>query len=152
MSNTKIIVVKRKQVILAAIIALAVIILTVVIVSAAGSDTEETENTVMLPEDDAVYRAGVYNRMIRLGDHTVNLELVLDESHINGVNLVNIDEAVTTMYPLLYPCLATISEQLSGGLTPEEIVLADESRYTGRLLLDTIGEMLDSAIIDDLYK
>ena len=47
------------------------------------------------------YVAGVYTSTIQFNDNTIDVQVVVDESKIQSVSLVNLDETVATMYPLI---------------------------------------------------
>ena len=65
----------------------------------------------------------------------------------NSVNFVNIDESVTTMYPLLEPALEDIEKQLCNNVPISEVSTNDNSKYTQTLLLETIEETLEKATL-----
>ena len=52
---------------------------------------------------EATYRAGVYTCGISLNDTVLSLEIVLDKDHINSIRLINLEDSVATMYPLMEP-------------------------------------------------
>ena len=76
---------------------LLLIILLIVMFYPSGDEDTAAETTTA---EAAVYNPGIYNSQMQLGDTTLNLEIVVDESQIKSVSLVNLDESVTTMYPL----------------------------------------------------
>lgn len=109
---------------------------------------------MFLPEkDDATssknnpdYKPGVYTSQMKLNNASLNLEIVVDADHIKSVRFVNLDDSVTTMYPLVEPSLETISEQLYNDVPVNEVVLSKDSKYTQTLLLDTITSTLKKAV------
>ena len=74
---------------------------------------------------DVLYHAGVYTSPITLNDNTFDVEVTVDEDHINSISLVNLSETTTAMYPLMEP--------------------SDDNKYTSMLLLDAINDALDKA-------
>ena len=84
---------------------------------------------------------------LRGSDSVLNLELVLDTSHINSVRLVNLEESVATMYPLIQPSLDALATQLVGGIEPELVRLDDDKKYTQSLLMEVITATLKKAAI-----
>ena len=106
-----------------------------------GKDKEDVASETKL------YKAGVWNSSIPLSDTVINLEVVLDENHINSVRIVNIDKTITTMYPLVEPALDEISAQLSKDIPIDQIELRDDSKYTQTLLIEAIKAALDKAKI-----
>lgn len=143
MSKTKIVIIQLKEIVYTAIFAGLGILLIVLLVfmfmpgKKKGSDKAEAQ-----------YNPGVYTSQLSLGEENVNLEVVVDESHINSVSLVNIDESVTTMYPLVKSTVDTISEQLSSGTSLDELEASEDSQYTHVLLVDAIEKALDKATVE----
>ena len=78
---------------------------------------------------------------------SLNIEVVVDENHINSVRLVNIDESIATMYPLMQPAIESISEQLCKDVALDDIVLSDSSKYTQTMLLQAVEETLKKAAV-----
>lgn len=140
MSKTRIVIIQLKEIVYTAIFVGLGILLIILLVfmfmpdKKGGSDTAE-----------AIYTPGVYTTQLSLGDTEVNLEVVVDADHINSVSLVNIDDSVTTMYPLVKPAVDTISEQLSAGTPLDSVEISEESQYTQTLLLDAIDAALAKA-------
>ena len=94
---------------------------------------------------DSQYTPGVYTSELALNDTLLNIEVVVDENHINSVSFSNIDESVTAMYPLLQPALTDLETQLCNNIPINEVVTNDESKYTQTLLLDAIKTALEKA-------
>lgn len=92
------------------------------------------------------YIPGVYTTTLTLNDHSVDVEVVVDSSNINSVRLVNLEEAVTTMFPLLQPSFDALAEQIYTNQTLEGITYAAESKYTSLVLLQAIDTALQKAI------
>ncbi len=97
---------------------------------------------------EATYRAGVYTCGISLNDTVLSLEIVLDKDHINSLRLVNLEESVATMYPLMEPALNALAEQLMGGIAPKDVVLSEETKYTQLLLMEVINQTLEKAALE----
>lgn len=95
--------------------------------------------------DSANYIAGVYTSELKLGESTLNLQVSLDEERVKAVEIVNLEESVETMYPLIKPAVKDISDQLAQNVSPEEVVLSDDSPYTSQLILDTVCQIMDEA-------
>jgi len=71
--------------------------------------------------------------------------VVVDEDHINSVSLVNLDETVATMYPLLQDSMDTISQQIYEDQSTENISYTAENQYTTTILLDAVESALEKA-------
>ncbi|WP_343210458.1 hypothetical protein [Anaerolentibacter hominis] len=156
MKNTKIVVLRVKEIIYTALfVALGILLILLLIFMFLPSDkSEPTMGTPAVGDEisEIQYTPGVYTTEFKLNNTVMNLEVVVDEDHINSVSLVNIDSDVTTMYPLIEPALESISLQLSNGVSLEKVVLSEDSRYTQTLLMETIAETLNKAKVekDDL--
>ena len=144
MSKTKIVILSLKEIIYTAIfIGLGLLlVLLLVIMFKPGSKAKTPDE-----QSEALYHPGVYTSQITLGQNSLNLELVVDTDHINSVRFVNLEESVTTMYPLMQPCLSEISNQLVAGTTLENVELPSENQYTQELLVNAIDGLLQKAYI-----
>lgn len=147
MSKTKIVVIQMKEIIYTALFIGAGIVLIILLVllfkpSGNEADTPETASTA-----EAVYKAGTYTSQLSLNNTALNLEVIVDKDRIKSVRLVNLDEAVTTMFPLLEPALKEIETQLINGQNIDAITISDSSRYTQTLLIDAIAAILDKAAV-----
>ena len=78
-------------------------------------------------------------------DTVINLEVVTDQDHINSIRIVNIDETITAMYPLVEPALKEIEAQLCNDVPIDQLKLKEDSRYTQTLLIEGIKTVLDKA-------
>lgn len=97
----------------------------------------------------ANYVAGVYTSSIMFGDSTVDVQVIVDENRIQSISMVNLDETVTTMYPLMEPALENISEQVIEKQSTEEITYNAENQYTSVVLLNAIDNALSKAEITE---
>lgn len=91
------------------------------------------------------YVAGVYTSSIVLHNQALEVEVVVDTDHINSVRLINLNETVTTMYPLFEPVLESISEQLISGQSIDTVTYPAESQYTSQVLIESIRLALEKA-------
>ena len=91
---------------------------------------------------DAIYHAGVYTSPITLNDNTFDVEVKVDENHINSISLVNLSETTTAMYPLVEPALDALSDQIYTSQSTENITYSEENKYTSMLLLEAIDKRL----------
>jgi len=94
---------------------------------------------------ESAYVPGIYTTSIQLGGSTVDIEVVVDENHINSVRLRTLDEAVATMYPLIEPSFDDLAAQIEANQSLEGITYSDDNRYTSMLLLDAISQSLEKA-------
>ena len=156
MSKPKFVVLKLKELLLtAALVVLGVAILALVIVLV--SVKNESTPSLMGPyvgqsstETSApLYYPGVYTTTMEMNDTTIHLELVCDENHINYVRLMNFDDAVETMYPLLSPALEDLELQLSLDVPVEELKFTEGSTYTQTILVEAIEKTLAKAEVQE---
>lgn len=146
MAKTKIVVIQMKELIYTAIFAglgiLLIVLLIVMFFPFGKKDTSGTDKTASA----GIYQPGVYNSQIELGDSTLNLEVVVDSDQVKSVSFVNLEESVTTMYPLIKPSLANIEKELKNGTNLNDIPLSEKSKYTESLLLEGIRTALSKAL------
>lgn len=144
MSKTRIVVLQMKEILYTAIfVALGILLILLLIFMFVDKKEDTVAQTTQ--EETVQYTAGVYNSSVKFGENVLNLEVVIDENHINSVRLLNIDEAVSTMYPLVEPSLSRMEEQLLAGIALEDIEYSEDCKYTQMLLADAIQDTLDKA-------
>lgn len=144
MSKTKIVVIHLKEIIYTAIFAGLGILLIILLIVMFINKKEDTNTTT-----GNLYTPGVWNSTLELNGNTLNLEVVLDKDHINSVRIVNIDEAITTMFPLVEPSLENINKQLSDGVDIDSVTTLEDSKYTDALLIGAIKDTLEKAAPKD---
>ena len=154
MAKTKIVVIQMKELIYTAIFAGLGILLIVLLIIMFLPDKSNKEKTGSTKQ---IYTPGVYTSQIKLGDTTLNLEVAVDADQIKSVALVNLEESVTTMYPLVKPSLESIEKELIAGTKLEDVPLSDKSKYTESLLIEGIRTALNKAVTNpsiavDLYN
>ena len=141
MAKTKIVVIQLKEIIYTVIFAALgiLLILLLIFMFRGGKDDEVASNKTDL------YTAGVYNSTLTLSDTSFNLEVVVDKNHINSVTLQNVDEAITTMYPLVKPSLEQITAQLYNDVPIEQVETDEDMQFTEQLLIEAIKAALEQA-------
>ena len=150
MAKTKIVVIQMKELIYTAIFAgLGILLIVLLIIMFFPSKDEKNDSSDSAAAEN-IYNPGIYNSQIVLGDSTLNLEVVVDADQIKSVSLVNLEDSVATMYPLVKPSLASIEEELKKGTSLDDIPLTEKSKYTETLLLDGIRTALDKALADSV--
>lgn len=143
MAKTKIVVIHLKEIIYTVIFAALGILLILLLIYMFWPD----KSNEVLSNDNEIYRAGVWTSSTILGDMAINMEIVVDKDHINSVKITNIDETITTMFPLIAPSLEAVAIQLYDDVPLAEIKYQEDSKYTQQLLVDAIGAALDKATI-----
>lgn len=139
-SKTKIVVLHLKEVVYTAIFAVLGILLIILLIFMFLPDGKEKAT-----KETMKYTAGVYTSSIQLNDNAIDVEVVVDESHINSITLVNLDESTAAMYPLMQPTLDNITQQVYEKQSLDNISYGDDSQYTSMVLLNAIQAALDKA-------
>ena len=138
-SKTKIVVLRMKEIIYTGIFLLLGILLISLFLfmfRPGKKDSPASSDQVK-----SLYTPGVYTSSIRLGNEQVSV----DSDHINSIDLVPLNEAVTTMYPLVQPALDDLAEQICASQSTENLSYASDSRYTSMALLNAINNALQKA-------
>lgn len=155
-SKTKIVVLHMKELIYTGIFAvLGIIFIVLLIIMFLPDDKKDkepkTENKTESETDSETkavttsYIPGVYTTTLFLSDHSIDVEVIVDSDYISSVRLVNLDEAVTTMYPLIQPALDSLAEQIYEKQSLDDITYSDENKYTSLVLLEAVRTSLDKA-------
>ncbi len=140
--NTKIIVLKAREFIYTIIFAALVILLILVIVWMFSSKNE-TKETIA-----SVYHPGIYTASVDLGSSPLNVEVTVDAEKITHVALVNTDETITTMYPLINSTLDEINAQLTTIDRPEDLTFSGDNQYTTTIIKQAIIAATDKARVN----
>lgn len=142
-SKTKIVVLHLKELIYTGIFAvlgiLFVVLLIIMFLPGGKKDTGKESEAASL------YVPGIYTTSLALGDSTVDIEVVVDENNINSIRLVNLTEAVTTMYPLIEPSFQSLIDQILTAQSLEDITYSSDNQYTCMVLMDAIEASLAKA-------
>lgn len=140
-TRTKILVLKKREVIYTGIflaLGITLIILLVLMFRPGG-------NTASPASSGKIYVPGVYTTPITLNNTVMNLEVRVDEDQINSIRLVNLSEAVASMFPLMQPSLDSIANQIYETQTTSNIYYEASSQYTSQMLINAIDEALSLA-------
>lgn len=149
MAKTKIVVIQMKELIYTAIFAgLGILLIVLLIVMFAPSGKDKKASNAGQAAENGIYTPGVYNSQVVLGDSTLNLEVVVDSNQIKSVSFVNLEESVTTMYPLIKPSMENIEKELVNGTAIDDVPLSEKSKYTESLLLEGVRSALSKALPD----
>lgn len=139
-SKTKIFVMKKKDVIYTGIFAVFAIIFIILLVimfrPAARKDSGRTKS---------LYTPGVYTTQLTLNNNAMNLEVRVDESHINSIGLVYISESAAAMFPLMQPTLDNLEAQICESQSTKDVYYEASSQYTSQMLLEAINHALETA-------
>ena len=138
-SKTKIVVLHMKEIIYTAVFVVLGILL--IILLAFMFFPKQKENMDSSPR----YTPGIYTSTITLNNTNLEVEVVVDRSHINAIRFSNLDESVTTMYPLAQPTIEYIAEQIYETQSLDNIAYSKESPYTSQVILNALDEALEKA-------
>lgn len=148
MAKTKIVVIQTKELIYTAIFAgLGILLILLLVIMFLPSKDKAQETSA---SGQSKYTPGVYNSQITLGDSTLNLEVIVDANQIKSVSFINLEDSVTTMYPLVKPALEDIEKQLMEGTDISQIATTEKSKYTQTLLIEGIKTALGKATANSL--
>ena len=144
-SKTKIIVLHLKELIYTGIFALLGIlfIILLIIMFVPKDKSEKNGGTVETPAPS--YVPGIYTTSLVLNDNTVDVAVTVDDTNINDIRIVNLDEAVATMFPLLEPSFDDLANQILKNQSLDNITYSDDNKYTSMVLLNAIKTTLDKA-------
>ncbi len=146
-SKTKIVVLHVKELIYTGIFAVLGILFIVllIIMFLPKNEKKETMSTVTQTTENT-YIPGVYTTSLILNDNVVEIEVTVDEKNINSIRLINLDEAVAAMYPLIQPCFEDLADQIITNQSLAGVTYPDDSKYTSMILLDAITSSLNKAL------
>ena len=146
-SKTKIVVLHVKELIYTGIFAVLGILFIVLLIIMFLPKEEKKETMATVTQTTAnTYIPGVYTTSLVLNDNIVEIEVTVDEKNINSIRLINLDEAVATMYPLIQPSFEDLANQIITNQSLENISYPDDSKYTSMILLDAISTSLNKAL------
>lgn len=137
-SKTKIIVLHMKEIIYTVIFAALTILLILLLIFMFRPDNKEARQ-------DARYIPGVYTSDVTLNNTALEVEVTVDDSHINSIRFSNLDESVAAMYPLVQPAIEDIAEQIYDSQSLENIQYSSDSPYTSQLILQAVKDALEKA-------
>jgi len=87
------------------------------------------------PASSSIYVPGIYTTSMTIGGQTMDVEVTVDADHINSIRLVNLDESITTMYPLMEPTIENLKEQILATQSLDYVVPEESQKYTSTALL-----------------
>ena len=136
-SKTKIVVLHMKEIIYTAVFVALGILLIILL---AFMFFPKQKNVI---DSEERYVPGIYTSTVTLNNTTLEVEVLVDSSHINAIRFSNLDESVTTMYPLMQPTIEYIAEQIYETQSLENISYSEDSPYTSQVILKAIKDALE---------
>lgn len=138
-SKTRIVVLHMKEILYTVIFAALGVILILLLLFMFRPDKKNVET------NGTIYTPGVYTSAISLNNTALEVEVTVDESHINSIRFSNLDESVTTMYPLIQPAIEEIAEQVYDTQSLENIEYSEDNPYTSQIIIQAIDAALSKA-------
>ena len=139
-SDTRIFVFRLRQLLTALAVAVILILTAILAVFQFIPSKKDVQTSPA-----SAYTAGIYTSSITLNNQSVDIQVVVDKDHIKSASIVNLDESVAAMYPLLTTSMDAISAQLAAGVSIDDIRYESSSRYTSQVLLSAIAQAIDKA-------
>lgn len=134
-SKTKIVVLRMKEVIYTGIfIGLALLLLILCFIMFRPVKKASSSASLYIP--------GLYSASLTLGNEQVNVEVTVDSDQILDVSLVHLNEAVSTMYPLMQPSMEELAPQILNTQSTKNLAFPESSRYTCSALLKAVDTAL----------
>ena len=160
MSQTKIVVIPFKKLLIGAVIAAIVIAFAIFAVIRLGSKGSDNSRNTTQPKSSTVnasassnietpldnadapkFCPGVYTASILLDGNPVDIQVTVDSSNINSIEL---SESITTMYPKLATSFDEVaSKVMEAGTT--NITYDSANRYTYSVFIEAISAALKKA-------
>ena len=144
-SKTKIVVFHMKELIYTGIFIVLGILFIILLTIMFLPDKKDQKDTGT--DTAGIYTPGVYSTTLVLGDQTIDVEVMVNADNIQSVQLKNLNDAITTMYPLMSNSINDISNQIVNSQSLENITYTEDCRYTYIILLDAIATTLEKAKI-----
>lgn len=103
-AKTKIVVLHMKELIYTGIFAVLGVLFLVLLIMMFLPDGEKEDTPDPEPETletASLYIPGVYTTELVLGSQAIDVEVIVDQNSITSIRMVNLNDAIATMYPLL---------------------------------------------------
>ncbi|MCH5337302.1 MAG: hypothetical protein J1E03_00840 [Acetatifactor sp.] len=150
-AKTKIIVLHMKELIYTGVFVVLGILFVILLVVMFLPDKEESpapeqnKTQTDVTNTDSLYIPGIYTTELVLGSQAIDVEVIVDNDAITSIRMVNLNDAVTTMYPLLEPTFDSICQQVYELQSLEQVTYTADAKYTSLVLLEAIQTSLNKA-------
>lgn len=143
-SKTKIVVLHTKEIIYTAVFAFLCILLIVLlaVMFRPGHPNRESDS-------HRQYTPGTYTSSLTLNNNRLEVEVTVDNSRIQSIRFANLDETVTTMFPLIQPAIEEIADQIYETQSLDAVELSDDAPYTSQIILDAIRQAVKKATVNE---
>ena len=141
-SRTKIVVLHMKEILSTAVfVALAIVLIILLVIMFRPDGRTDPADT------GKRYTPGIYTSALTLNNTNLEVEVSVDDSRINSIRFSNLDETVTTMFPLIQPAIEDIAEQICKTQSLDDITLPEDAPYTSQIILDAIRKAVEKATV-----
>lgn len=142
-AKTKIVVLKMKELVYTGIfVGLAVLLIVLFLTMFKGG---KKNDEAPASAQAASYTPGVYTASLALNSQNLDVEVIVGSDTIQSVRLLNLDESMTTMYPLMEPTLDSLASQILEKQSTQGITYAENTKYTAYVLLQAVQNALNKA-------
>ena len=114
-----------------------ILFVVIIILMFSGKDSS------LVSEDK--YMPGQYTTTLTFNGNVMDVMVTVDETSITSIELDNLQESVSVMYPLMEPTLEELSAQILETQSLENLSYGEDNQYTSMLLLDAIASSLEQA-------
>ena len=142
-AKTKIVVLRMKNLILTGVLIGIAILILFMIISVMVSGKKSTVETIA----PSLYVPVVYSSSVLLNGSSFDVQVTVDDNYITAVNLVNLDETIETMYPLIPSAMNELSTQIIDNQSIDNITFSQGNQYTSTVLLSAIKDALAKAYV-----
>lgn len=139
-AKTKIVVLHMKEIVYTIIFLVLGILLVFLLFFMFGSRSATTTSTEL-------YQPGVYTSTLTLSNASLEVEVTVDSDQINSIRFSNLDETITTAYPLIQSTMEDIAIQVCETQSLENITYTEDNMYTSQVITEAIKEALDKALL-----
>ncbi|MDD7390652.1 MAG: hypothetical protein PUG60_13585 [Lachnospiraceae bacterium] len=105
-----------------------------------GSSTAAVSGT-----GTSLYQPGCYSAVLKLGDHSVNVDVTVNTDRIESVSLSELPDGITDSYPLLEPAMEDLNEKIVTTQSTEYLTYDEKMQYTQTALTEAIKTALEKA-------
>ena len=97
------------------------------------------------PKATSLYKPGQYTTALTFQGNLVDIIVTVDENAITSINMKNLEDSVSVMYPLMEPTLENLSAQIISSQSLDNIEYDENNKYTSMILMDAIASSLEQA-------
>ena len=142
-AKTKIVVVRMKNLIFTGVLIGIAILMLFMIINVLVSG-RKSATPAMAP---SLYVPGVYSSSVLLNGSSLDVQVTVDDNYITSVELVNLDETIQTIYPLIPSAMNELSDQILENQSVDNITYSQGNQYTSMVLMTAVEDALKKAYV-----